>query len=169
MALLRPTDEYNFQAAVTFSGGATLPAGSITNESIVASASIVVTKLHHRYKESFTVAAGVAASSISHPLSVIENSGSIESFEVTPLVIPASTVSKYDVDLEVAAAGSTFVSILSAPITIGASDTNLTPRAATITTSTLIDGNSLQIRITPTGSSLGSGLVAMARWNETNN
>jgi len=171
MAELRPTDDFNFQGAVTFSGGVTLPAGSVLNAGIGANAAIEVTKMRHRYKEILNIGSTIEVTAILFPVATIEAAGSIESFEVFPPSVPTPSPDTigYSIDLEKSTGGSTFVSILAAALTIGASDTDKVIRAATITTSTLSDGDALQIRVLLTGSSgtQGKGMVATARWNES--
>lgn len=164
--------EGSLHVVETLSAGAIrYPTGSILNESIGESANIAASKLerhqahaHQFFAEGVTVEA--TSSYLTHLVS--GSSGQSLGFEAVFHTASAGTTQLAYIDLQKATAATTWVSILSAPISLASSDPVRTPRAGVISTPALTDGDMLRQVITTTGSTANffKGLQTVYKYSE---
>lgn len=134
-----------------------LPEGCVMNDDIQASAGIEATKLIHQYALSYQQTTGADVAAGQAFLHTFRSAASILAMDVTPISVPTTGDKTFSVDLHKGSAGSAFATVLSGAVTIGQTDVDRTQRAATISTTTAIDGDMLKVVVTTTGSTGNQG------------
>lgn len=137
------------------------PAGSLTNAGVASAAAIAAGKLEHQYRATFGQS-GAAANATQVIYECRGATGTIKSFRAGAIVkaVGDSTVS---VDLK-----KNGTTVLSAPISLASTDTNRVSKAGTLSVTTLVQGDVLEVVVTTavgTGT-LPSGLFAPLTVNE---
>lgn len=131
------------------------PAGSFDNDDIAAGANIEASK-HDRHqsidKQHCSEAATVEASSSEFLHIVRGSTGTLIGLEAIVHTVASATSQLCYLDLQKATASTTYVSVLSAPISFASTDAARTVRAGTISTPGLSDGDLLRTVVTVTGS-----------------
>ena len=134
----------------------TIPADAVDNANIIAAANIEATKLIHQnafHYEQSTDADIAAGAKLLH---TFRSAASILAMDVVPIEAPTTGDRSFYVDLQKFATGTTYISLLSTGVTVDQSSTNNTPQAATIATTTAVDGDSLRVVVTVTTGSTGN-------------
>lgn len=141
----------------------TIPTGIVTKEAIQAGAGIEATKLEQRNRQVYAQESATAASDEAKVVAVIYGStGTAVHFEAGSVV---AAVGDSTVDIDLLRNGS---SILNSKITLDNGNTARTPETATISTSSLADGDVLEIDIEATvgTGTLPSGVFVSVVWDE---
>lgn len=136
-----------------------IPADTVDNEDVKANANFAATKLEHQHQKVYAQESDAAASAEDRVIHIVYGtSGQVVGFEAGSVVacIGDSTIT---IDLHKNGA-----SILTAPITLDNSNSAYTPEEGTINTSSLSDGDVLEVVITVNAGSgtLGKGVFASA-------
>jgi len=138
--------EQHFMDDVVFNDTVTLPDSTVTNAKVSASAAIAATKLEHQTSKTYAQPSDQTAAFDSQVIHTVYGStGTIVAFEVGAVVACTST-STVDVDLH-----KNGTSILSSPVEIDSADTAYTLVSGTVSTSTLADGDVLEVIVLPNG------------------
>lgn len=145
------------------------PALSIGDADIEAAAAIQASKLERHQSidiQHFAEGTLVSATS-SHLLHIVRgSSGQSVGFEAVIHTAAGATDSFCYIDLQKCTASTTWVSILSAAIAFASSDAVRTPKAGTINTAALTDGDMLRTVITVTGTTNARGLQSSYTYSE---
>ena len=142
----RHVGEQHFRDAVTFMDTTTLPAGCVTNAMVNAAAAIAATKLEHQHAITIAQESDQTATAEKRPVhSVYGATGTIVSFEAGCVTLCTST-STVSVDLL-----KNGTSVLSSVISLDSADTARSPSTGTVSTTTLADGDLLEVQISPLG------------------
>jgi len=160
-----------FNSDVSFGQPPTFPDGSITNAMIASLASIDASKLKtHR-----TVTAELAAFS-TEPVTTASTyvtlhiaqaaGGSLGFTAMITGTLPATT-GVVSIDLFRSTAGSTYVTILSAPIALGSDNTVRVPESGTISTSTIASGDVFAYKMTVGSTSAARGVAVSFKYYES--
>lgn len=149
------------------------PAGSFDDDDIAASANIAASKLDRHQSidtELFSEEATVVATSSKFLHIVRGSTGTIVGFEAVVHTLASGSTQNCYIDLQKATASTTYVSILSAPIGFASTDSVRSPKAGTISSAGLSDGDLLRTVVTVTGSTanfyrgLGTTLIYSERY-----
>ena len=143
------------------------PAVSINNADIGASAAIAASKLVHRHAVRFSLGTSTTVSSFNENIFVASAAGIAQSFEVSPEVSPTGG-DVYKVDLQKGNSASTFVSVLSAVVSISSDTNDRTVQAGSITTTSFADGDLYRVvsETTSAAGTMGTGLCCMLKLDE---
>lgn len=159
MADLNLIGNLGVSGQANFSGTMYLPAGTIRNADVSASAAIAATKLEHQFgvsSELFGPAVTVAA--LTQLLHIVRGAtGTVVGFEAVISVIASDVSRTITVDLQKSTAGGAFATICSATVDFTTSTPVRVPVAATFSSTSLVDGDILQAVVTVAG---GSGTQA---------
>ncbi len=140
-----------------------IPANAVGDDAVVALAGVKASKLVHDLRPSYVQANGTAATSVTQFLHLPVAAGTISAFSVAIMTaaVGGATVT---VDLQYWN-GSSWVSNLSAVITINSSTAIDTLVAGTVTTTAYTAGQPLRIVVTATasGGTLPQGLIVRAQ------
>lgn len=131
------------------------PAGSFDDDDIAAGANIAASKLdrHESINIQHCAEAATVEASSSQFLHIVRGStGSLVGFEGIVHTVASATTQLCYLDLQKATASTTYVSVLSAPISFASTDAVRTPKAGTINSAGLSDGDILRTVVTVTGS-----------------
>lgn len=131
--------------------GIDVPAGAITNGMLAGSigASKMAASTRSVDRELFADATAITA--LTQRLHHCRAAGTVVGFEAVIALDATGADRVVSVDLQLAHAGGSMSTILSAPISIPDGSTANTPYAGTITSPTLIDGDCLQVVVTVAG------------------
>ena len=163
--------DYNCTGTWNFSGTHLIPAGTIRNADVSASAAIAATKLEHQFPVSvmlFGPAVSVAA--LTQTIYTVRGAtGTIVGFEAWISVVADDASRTIDVDLQKSTAGGAFATVCSASSDFTNASTVRVPVAATLSSSSLVDGDLLQIVVSVAGGSgnQATGLHATVMLRET--
>jgi hypothetical protein len=147
--------DYNCTGSWNFSGTHLIPAGTIRNAEVSASAAIAATKLEHQFPiaiELFGPAVSVAALT-KLAYAVRGATGTIVGFEAFISVVADDASRTIDVDLQKSTGGAAFATVCSASADFTNASTVRVPVAATLSSTSLVDGDLLQIVVTVAGGS----------------
>lgn len=155
MAIVKQIDgDVVVRGTLSISDGITMPAGSVRNVDIQASAGIAASKLtrHQSIDQQIYDSTSTVADKkmFAH---ITRKSGTIVQFEAAVETVASSTTRLLYIDLQKATAATTWVTVLTAPININSSDVAYTPYAATISNSSAADGDIYRTVVTTTGAS----------------
>lgn len=156
-------------------GAFTPPTGCIDNDAIEAGANISPSKLENLRCVDVQLFSQLTLLSTANQIlhCVRGTTGTIVGFEAVQYVVPQTTANIAYVDLQKAVAGaSTWTSILSSPISLASSDSAYVPRAGTVSSAGIADGNILRVVVTTTASastSNATGLSVHLTYSETYN
>lgn len=149
----------------------TAPSGSITNDSIQASAGISASKtVRHESINVELFGPAVSVAAVTKWLHIVRGAtGTIVAFEAA-IAVAADDVSRtIDVDLHKSTGGGSFASVLSASADFTNSSTVRVPVAATISSAGLVDGDILAVVVAVAGGSgnQATGLTVTLTIEET--
>lgn len=145
-----------------------IPAGTVGNADVSASADIDASKMEHRHVHTWSQESTTAAAAGEYMMAGIRGStGTLLSFEVGAYTAASSGGAddrSATFDLE----DSSGTSVLSSAVTIDKTTTAKTLTAATISTSSVSDGDTLFLTVATGGATgdLPEGLYAVLTWNE---
>lgn len=147
------------------------PNASVDDDAVAASAGIQASKLEHAHfhdHQFFAEGATVEPTSSYLTHVVAGSTGQTLGFEAVFHTVASATSQLCYIDLQKATAATTFVSILTAPITLASSDPIRTPMPGVINTAALTDGDIIRQVVTTTGSTANffKGLQTTYRWSE---
>lgn len=148
-----------------------IPDGTIVDADVSASANISASKLErHQSVDVELFAEGATVVALPSRLLHITRgtTGQSLAFEGMVHTVASATTQLCYLDLQKATASTTFVSILSAPITFASSDAVRTPKAGTISNAAMTDGDVFRSVVTVTGSTANffAGLNATLTYSE---
>ncbi len=157
-----------FNGTVTFGQPPQFPAGTITNDYIVASAAIDASRLTTHRTETRELAAINVEPATSQYIVVYmaQAAGSLVGFSAALTGALSATTGVVSVDLFRSTAGSTFVSQLSAPIRLGSDNTLLVPETGTLSGSTIVAGDVFALKMTVSTTSAARGVSAALKYAE---
>lgn len=143
----------------------TPPAGSVTNTSVKADAGIESTKLQHRFQQVVAQPNTAAADETRVAHVVYGASGTIVAFSAGSL---AKAVGDATCTVDLKKNGT---SVLSAPITLDSGNTNRVAEAGTVTSTSLVAGDVLEVVIDGTigTGTLPTGVFAQVTLTESGN
>lgn len=159
--------DHHFTGVISSASAPRFPSGSFDDDDVAAAANVAASKLERHQSidlELFAEGATVAAlpSKLMHI--VRGTTGQSVGFEAMVHTVASATSQLCYVDLQKCTPSTTFVSVLSAPITFASSDAIRTPKAATINTAALSDGDCLRTVVTVTGSTVSFFTGLNATW-----
>ena len=125
--------------------------GSVSNASVVAAAGIDSSKVIHRYAINYSQASGSAVVAAAHILHLARASGTIVSVEALVEVKATGADRTIDVDVLLGSSGSSYATILTAPIEFDDGSTNRAVVSGTLATASYIDNDSIKISVTVAG------------------
>lgn len=139
----------------------TIPSSSVTNASIIAAAGIAASKLEHQFIKHHSQESDTKSAAMAYTIHTVYGAtGTIQGFEAgtTTLCTAAAAVT---VDL-VLNRGGTTVSCLDAVITLDSGNTVYVPETATLTTTALVDNDTMEVVYTSAddGGAAGKGAFA---------
>jgi hypothetical protein len=139
-----------------------IPAGTVTNSDIASVAGIEATKLEHRYAIQYQQADGSDVATATVPVHIVRGAtATIQDVEVVCVDAPEGGDKTFTVDVHYGNASSALATVLSAPISYGTANPDLTVVGGTLATSALTAGDTLVVIVTASGSSgnQGQGLI----------
>lgn len=143
-----------------------IPAGTIVDAAVSASAAIAATKVVHQFPVQYAVASGVAVATISIPLHIVRGAtGTVVGIEVTCTQAPTSS-DTVTTNLHKSTGGGAFATILTGNISLSSSSTARVVYAGTISSADLVDGDILMAVVTATGTSC-QGLCVVVTLRES--
>lgn len=150
---------------------ANLPDGCIDNANIEAGANISASKLERHQSIDAGLFDSTSLVTDSNQLLHITRgtTGTLLGFEVIHCTTCLTTATFVLVDLQKATAATTWATVLTTGISIASSDATYTPRAGTINTATMADGDIFRVSVLTSGSAtnLPRGLLATLNYRET--
>lgn len=155
--------DVTFQSGTaTFRGPVVLPANTVGNTQVSATAPLDATKTVHQYQRSLSQPHGTAATDERRVIHVARSAGSIVEFRAGP-VVAATGDSTVTVDLLVNG-----VSVLSSVVTIDNGDAAFTKQAAVLSTAAYAAGDVIEVALDATAGSgtLPQGVFAAATLRE---
>lgn len=159
-----------FNAEVSFSQAPTFPDGAISNANIAASANVDASKLQTHRTENRELAAfnvePVTTASTYVTLHIAQAAGGSLGFAAMLTGTLPATTGVVSIDLFRSTAGSTYVSILSAPIALGSDNTVRVSEAGTISTSTIASGDVFAYKMTVATTSAARGVALSYKYWE---
>lgn len=157
----RITADRHYTGANVFAGTVTLPASTVTNAMIAASAGIDTSKLDHIYIGSYFKVGTVAASETAG-IHIARAAGTVQSVEA---FLIGANVGDSTVSCDVKKNGTT---ILSAAAAFSSSDAARAVKTGTISTAAYVDGDVFEVVITGTvgTGTLGTGLYVSVEFSE---
>lgn len=149
------------------------PSGCIDNDAIEAGANISPSKQErHQCADSELFATTNLVSAVSQVLHTVRGtSGTLIGFEMVHYSTAITTAAFLAVDLQKATVATTWTSVLSSAVTIASSDAPYTPRAATISSAGITDGDIFRVSVLTSGTStdMPRGLTCHLTYTETYN
>lgn len=125
-----------------------IPAGTVVNADVSASAAIAATKLQHQHQPNYSQETGTNVAAEEYIIHTVYGAtGTIVAFEAGIVTIPSGDRTAV-VDLHKNGA-----TVLSAPITLDSGNTTLIVEGGTISSAALVDGDVLEVVVTLGGSS----------------
>lgn len=159
-----------FNDAVSFSQAPTFPNGAIENSDIAASADIEASKLQTHRTATVEAAAynvePVTTASTYAVFHIAQAAGGSVGFTAMMTGVLPATTGIVSIDLFRSTAGSTFVSILSAPIALGSDNTVRVPESGTISTSTIASGDVFAYKMTVGSTGTARGVALSFKYYE---
>jgi hypothetical protein len=157
-----------FNGTCSFGQAPQFPSGAITNEYIAASAAIDASKLTTHRTETREIAAFATepASGTYVILHTAQAAGGVIGFTAQLTGALSATTGVVAVDLLRSTAGSTPVSVLSAPIRLGSDNSLMVPESGTISTSTMAASDSYFYRVTVSTTSAARGATCAFKYYE---
>jgi hypothetical protein len=158
-------NDYVFTGSVTFVGQVSITGGYITNTAVAAAAGIAASKLQHQHQP--VVSSADQNTTIASSRQVIHccrgATATITSFNACLTVLANAGAATVTVDL--LKNGTT---ILTAPISISSADAIRSLEAGTLSSSSLVAGDILEVDVVATagGGTLGKGLLAVLNVRE---
>lgn len=139
----------------------TAPNNSVGNAQVLAGANLAADKLEHRYQWELAQPNTTATTETRVVGRCYGATGSVRGFHAGSIVANLTTAT-VTVDLQKSTGGGAFASILTAAITLNNATTARTAVAGTLASTTLVQGDLLQIVITATaaGGTLATGVFA---------
>lgn len=136
-------------------GPVNLPPGSISNAMISATAGIEATKLEHQFPISVELfGPAVTVTALTKTIYTVRGlTGEVVGFEAWISVVASDVSRTIDVDLQKSTGGGAFSTICSASADFTSSSVVRVPVPATLSSSSLVDGDLLQIVVTVAGAS----------------
>lgn len=153
----RITGDFHVAGTIT-STNIALPSASVGDSQVIAAAGIAASKLEHQHSLSATQAQGtdvVTATTLVHL--VTGTTGTIERVNVLPITAPTGGDKEYTVDIQKASGTGSPATVLSSVVTVDSSSVDKTEQAGTISVSSLLDGDWLQVVVTASGSTGSQG------------
>ena len=147
----------------------TYPDGTITNTAVAANAGIAATKVTAHKTLYHSQEAGTDVTSMSKPIHTVYGAtATLIAVDVVPIQEPTGGDKQYTVDLQKGNAATSFATVLSSVITVNSSSNDRTIQAGTLSSTSLVDGDSLQVVITASGStgSQGQGVLVTVTIHE---
>ena len=149
----------------------TIPAGTLTNAMVNANAAIAASKVVHRFPISYSQIGGTDVTAATVPIHIVSGqTATIESLSIMPLAAPSGGNKQITVDLKKSTGGGAYTSVLSGgtAYAITTSATSLAVYTATVATTALVVGDTLELVVTPSGSTgtQCQGLVCTVRLSE---
>ncbi len=148
----------------------TVPASSVTNNSVSAAAAIAATKLEHQFALGYTQVPGAAIVAATQDVHIVHGqTGEVVSFEAAITGAIATGADRtVNVDLQKSTGAGAFATILTATILLDNTDVLRTVNAATISSANLVDGDILRVIITVAGAAgaQGEGLIVTLQLRE---
>jgi hypothetical protein len=143
------------------------PTGAIGNDAVAAGVAgnyVAASKLEHQFGESVEYAGFASAVNAGQKMLHIVRglTGEVVGIEGMFITAPSATTASFSMDLRKVTAASTGASILSAVVTFVSTDVVRTPKAGTISSADLADGDMLNLVITTTGSTANAALGFIA-------
>ncbi len=146
-------DNSNFVGQMNISGTLLMPAGTVRNADVSASAAIAATKLEHQFPISvmlFGPAVSVAA--LTQTIYAVRGlTGTIVAFEAWISVVASDVSRTIAVDLQKSTGGAAFATVCSLTSNFTNASTVRVPVAAALSSTTLVDNDLLQIVVTVAG------------------
>lgn len=141
----------------------TIPDSTVTNAKVSASAAIAATKLEHQFPVHYSQAPGSAIVAATTDLHIVYGAtGTIVQFEAA--ITGSVTAGDYTatLDLQKSTGGGSFASVLSASLVLDSANTIRVPESATLSSTSLVDGDILRLVVTVAGTtgSQSQGLIA---------
>jgi len=153
-------------ATLNVQGGAlAITDGTLSNSALSSNANISETKLQHRYNIPYyqTTATTVAAQTA--PIYRAYRGGNILSVTVTPHTIPTSGT--YTVDVQKAANGGSYATILTAVVTVNPSPSaNNTDQPGPLATTTYSAGDKFRVVVAISSPANSAGVTVMLALSE---
>lgn len=140
-----------------------VPDSTIDDDAIVANAAIAATKLEHQYQVTQAYESATASADGAYTVAIVKGTtGALVQFEAG-CVVPATGSDTCTVDLK-----KNGTTVLSAPITIDSSTVARTPSQGTFASTTLADGDWLEVAFdyTSTGGTAPKGVTGTLTWRE---
>lgn len=138
------------------------PAGSIGNAAVQASAGIEATKVVHQFPLRYADDGQVTA--ITVPLHIARAAATLVAVEAIVTTAPGAGDS-VSIDVQKGNQSTAFASVLAATLTIDENDAARQVKPATITTTAVADGDTLQLVVTVTGTT-AQGLCVVVTLRE---
>jgi hypothetical protein len=143
----------------------TPPNSCITKSAVVANAQLEASKLEHRYCRSLTQVSGSAVVASTYPLHICRAAGTVIAVEALVFGVVPTGADTITIDVHKSTGGGAFSTILSGTIVLDVASVIRVPEVATISSSTLVDNDILELVITVSGTS-GQGLLVNLWLNE---
>lgn len=143
------------------------PDGAIDDDAIAAGAAgnfVAATKLEHQFGVSVEFAGTTSAVNAGTRMMHIVRgaTGEIVGLEGAMITAPTTAAHSFSFDLRKVTAASTGATVLSAVVTFASTDAVRTPKAATISSADLVDGDQLHLVVTTTGSTAAAAMGFLA-------
>jgi hypothetical protein len=139
-----------------------IPAGTITNSDLSASAAVAASKVVHQISAVSQFATGTTVAAKTEVVHVARAAGTIGALKVFATVAPTGGTLAYTVDLQKSTGGGAFASVLSAAYTVDATKTDRTAYSGTLSTTTYAAGDALAIVWAVSGATGTQGIGACA-------
>jgi len=136
------------------------PSGSVDDTAVQAAANISYLKVQTLVPIMYYQKDGSVIASETQTVHLAKAAGTIVAVELRPGTVPSS--GSYDVDvLRAVDTSGTYTTILSAAVTIDNGDTDDTLQTATLASTTFVDGDAFQIKITASTPTSSDGLCVV--------
>jgi hypothetical protein len=148
----------------------TIPDGTIVDAAVSAAAAIAATKMQHQHALNYSQADGSAVAAAIVPIHIVRGStATIVDIEVSCVDAPSGGDLAFSVDLKKANEGTpTPATVLSAPIAYSSTQSDCEVETGTISSASLVDGDTLLVVVAVSGSTgtQGQGLVVTVTLRE---
>jgi len=157
-----------FNGAVSFAQAPTFPGASLDDDDIAASADIEYSKLQTHATQVLELAsfATEPVSGTYVPMHTAFAAGGIVGFNAQVTGTLPGTTAVISINVYRCTSGSTPVSILSAAVTLGSTNALMVPATGTVSTSTMIAGDSYFARMTLATTTVGRGVSCALKYYE---
>ena len=165
------TEDIELRGATTVTGNFYPPAGSITNSHLSSSTDDRITagKVIHQFPlDAELVETSTTIAATTKMMHIVRGAtGTLVSLEAFVVTSPTGD-QVASVDLQRAASGGSFSTVLSSTLDFDSVSVALTPTSATLSSTELTDGDMLQLVVTIAGSTgvMGAGLLATITMQE---